>query len=107
MVTTVKADRWEPYLLPYATSEQTYTGVKNVQWAEYLNAFSIHNTGNTIVVFRGDPIPPGASKSIGGNRGEVYTGRLDIMFQLPSPAPPTPINSCVVTQKYYQIEKGR
>ena len=71
-----------------------------------VNGFSLKNTGNTIVIFNREPIQPDESKTIGGNEGEEYIGRLDVTFGaqvLPPPPtpPPPPLNECWITIKYY------
>jgi hypothetical protein len=88
-------------LLPYNTSVQIYTGSKQVVIAPYLNGITVKNEGNTNVIFQGDTLLPGDSKSQGGNTGEVYWARIDITFQVPVPAPAVINNSAVVSQKYY------
>jgi hypothetical protein len=88
-------------LLYYNESDQAYNAPISVPLAKLLNGFTVKNTGNTIAIVNGAPVNPNGSKGTGGNRGEIYMGRLDIAFQLPVPAPPVPINQVVVTQKYY------
>ena len=66
-----------------------------------VNGFTIKNAGNTIVMFNNEPLQPGESQSVGGNEGELYIGRVDIFFMLPTPAPGTPVNSCWITVKFY------
>jgi len=44
---------------------------------------------------QGDPLAANETKSIGGNRGEIYVGRIDLKF---SGAGTTMV---LVTQKYY------
>jgi hypothetical protein len=93
--------------LKYNISTQTYNNVQKVQWDRWLNGFTLHNTGNTILSFNNDPIQPGGSKTVGGNFGEIYGGRIDIQFITPSPAPSTINNAVVITQKFYLIDTGK
>lgn len=94
-------------LLKYNVSTQVYNGSEQIISAPWINAFTIHNTGTTNVINEGDVISPGGSKTVGGNYGEIYDGRIIIMFQTPTPAPPVVTNLCVVIQKFYtNIEKA-
>lgn len=88
-------------ILRYNVSSQTYSNVTDVQWDKYLNGFFIHNTGNTLLIFNNDVLQPGDTKTVGGNYGEIYDGRINLMFRLPTPAPLTPENEVIVTQKFY------
>jgi hypothetical protein len=91
-------------LLKYNTSVKKYSSAYNIQWDQYLNGFEVFNSGTTDLYLNNSLIPPGESKSIGGNYGEVYCGRLDIKFVTPSPAPPTVTNEMEITQKFYIFE---
>lgn len=88
-------------ILKYNTAVQVYTLPVQAPIDPYCNGITIKNSGNTNVIFQGDLLAPGESKFIGGNRAEVYIGRIDLNFALPTPAPVTPQNSCTVTVKYY------
>jgi hypothetical protein len=88
-------------LLRFNTSVQQYTGPQQVVVAENLNGISVKNEGTTNVIFQGDTLLPGDSKSIGGNFGEVYDARIDLWFITPTPAPAVVNNLAVVTQKFY------
>lgn len=99
-------NKWA-FPLRYNQATQIYTSVQQVQWDKYLNGFEIYNSGNTNVYFNNGIIPPGGSKTFGGNFGEIYAGRLDINFRTPSPAPSTIINEVTVTQKFYLIEEDK
>jgi hypothetical protein len=85
----------------YNISTQVYDGTKHVVVERFVNGFSIHNTGTTDLYFNGDRIQPGESKTVGGNAGEVYAGKIDLYYRVPSPAPAIIINMATVTQKYY------
>jgi hypothetical protein len=67
------------------------------------NGFVAKNTGNTLLTIMGEALQPGQSKSIGGNRAELFIGRVDLFFTGASliPAQPVAKNACVVTQKVY------
>lgn len=90
-------------LLYFETTVQTYTRVQKINIPRLCNAVTVKNTGNIICVFDLDPLQPGESKSIGGNRGEVTIGRHDVDFttQGMTVVPPVQNPSCVVTLKYY------
>lgn len=90
--------------LPYNTVTNVYQDPYQIQWARFLNGFLIHNTGNTIVLFNGDQIQPGESKSIGGNYGEIYVGRLSVRFITPTPPPVPVINEVIIDQKFYVFD---
>ncbi len=94
-------DDFKKIALPWDQFTGTYTRPQEVQWQKWLNGFFVHNTGTTIVIFGGDIVLPGASKSFGGNWAELYKGRLDFMFQVPTPPPMTITNEVRITQKYY------
>jgi hypothetical protein len=88
-------------LLGYNTSEGTYTGTKSVVVESPLNGYTVYNGGNTNCWLNGSLIVPGASKSIGGNVGEIFTGNIDLMFSVPAGLTDPPVNSATVTQKWY------
>ena len=89
-------------LLKYRDNEQVYTTADRIIFPPFTNGWTLKNNGNTNVVLNNaETLPPGASKSIGGNYGEIYDGRLDIRFTMPTPAPVTPLNKAVLTFKYY------
>jgi hypothetical protein len=76
-------------------------GMQSVNVDPLCNGFVVKNEGNTLVKIMGETILPNASKSVGGNLGEIFEGKIDLYFALPTPAPATPINLCIVTQKVY------
>lgn len=84
-------------LLQYNISTQVYNGSQDVPTMDFCNGFSVRNVGTNNVIVMGDTLAPNESKSFGGNRGEIFVGRIDIKF------PPSAIltNLCLVTQKYY------
>ncbi len=87
--------------LEYNTNCQPYQIDTIIPQDRFCNGMTFINRGNTIAVIQGDPLNPGESKSIGGNRGEIYKGRIDLNFQLPAIVPPVPANLLIVTQKFY------
>lgn len=90
----------EGYLL-YNTSTLEYTAQRSVVLDKLCNGVTVINKGNTIAMWNGLPLQPNESMTVGGNVGEVFVGRVDISFSLPTPAPPTPVNSAWVIQKFY------
>ena len=88
----------------YNTTTQEYTALRSVNVDKMCNGFSVNNAGTTIVTLNGEPLQPGQSKTVGGNEDEIYVGRIDLAFIVPTPAPSTIINSAWVTQKFYERE---
>jgi hypothetical protein len=88
--------------LRYNISGEAYTGPGSLPLDPLCNGFTIINTGNSTLLWKGDPIAPGNFKAIGGNYGEVFAGRLDVNYQAAVPQPLPRIDSCYVTQKFYQ-----
>lgn len=90
-------------MFKYREVEQLYGEQSRVIYPPYTNGYSLFNNGNTNIILNNtETLVPGASKSVGGNAGELYDGRLDVKFELPTPAPGAPENSAVFTFKYYQ-----
>ena len=81
---------------------QEYTVQRSVVVEKLCNGVTVINKGNTLALWNGLPLNPGESMTIGGNEGEVYVGRVDISFVIPTPAPGTPENSAWVIQKFYE-----
>jgi len=94
--------------LRYNTDTRIYQQAAKVTLDRLTNGVTVKNNGNTVCLFNSDPLLPGESKAVGGNYGEIYTGRLDISFNVIglTPAPVTPVNSAVVTYKFYQPGDG-
>jgi hypothetical protein len=82
-------------LLQYNLSVQIYQVSLEVPVMENCNGFTIRNIGAATVTVMGDPLAAGEVKNIGGNRGEIYVGRLDIKFSGAG------AQAALVTQKYY------
>jgi ABC-type uncharacterized transport system substrate-binding protein len=80
---------------------QQYSTNQIVPVERWVNALSMKNAGTSVLVFMGDPLQPGETKSIGGNSFEIWDEKhMDIQFTNPS-ALPTPVNLAICTQKYY------
>lgn len=89
-------------LLVYNTNTFTFSAGANLPLDPYCNGIIVENLGTSVLVFQGDPIQPGNSKTIGGNYGEIYIGRIDILFQGGG------VNNAFITQKYYMSDaKGK
>jgi len=88
--------------IKYNVSTQVYTAPGDVRLDDWCNGVLIHNTGTINLLANGDLILPGASKTIGGNLGEIFTGPLTIIYQPQTPAPATVINQVTITQKWYK-----
>jgi hypothetical protein len=90
-------------LLYFDTSVLQYAVPAKINLDLLCNAIVVNNTGNIICLIDDEPLQPGDSKTIGGNRGEILTGRHEIGFTtvgmavVPSPI----IQSAFVTQKFY------
>jgi hypothetical protein len=82
-------------LLQYNLSVQIYQVATDVPIMEGCNGFTIRNLGTATAVVMGDPLAAGEVKQVGGNRGEIYVGRLDLKFT------GVGTNAALVTQKYY------
>lgn len=82
-------------LLQYNLSVQIYQVACEIPVMENCNGFTIRNIGTATVVIMGDPLAAGEVKQVGGNRGEIYVGRLDLKFTGAGTF------AALVTQKYY------
>jgi hypothetical protein len=94
--------------LRFNFATQIYYAPGEIPLEPWCNGITIKNNGTTNVLFQGDTLIPGESKTIGGNRKEILKGRVDLGFVVPTPAPTTITNYCTVTQKFYldpQCEK--
>lgn len=94
----------KPKYRKYNTFVNQFTAPQLVVRDPLCNGFSIFNDGNTICRLNDEPIYPFGSKTVGGNEGELYQGKIQISFSLPSPAPMNPNNSVWITQKFYLKE---
>lgn len=82
-------------LLQYNLSVQIYGINCEIPVMENCNGFTVRNIGTATVVIMGDPLAAGEVKQVGGNRGEIYVGRLDLKFTGAG------TQMALVTQKYY------
>lgn len=87
--------------LKYNTYVVSVTRTKSVILDDLCNGYVVRNAGNTILVFRNEPLDPGESKTIGGNFGEVCMDRVDIAFMDQAVQPLPRVNQGFVTQKVY------
>jgi len=87
--------------LEYNFVDNVITEPRLVDFDRRCNGFVVKNTGTTLVRIMGENLSPGESKSIGGNYGEIYVGRLKIDFVTQTPAPAVITNSATVSQKVY------
>ena len=88
-------------LLGYNIFETVITAPGQVNFDNHCNGWVIKNTGTTLVLIMGESLATGESKSIGGNYGEIWIGRLNIAFRTPTPAPSVITNQATLTQKIY------
>jgi hypothetical protein len=86
-------------------STQSYNGNKHITVVRSCNGFTVKNRGNSILVINQDPLDPGESKAFGLNRGEVYTGRIDISFRAQAVQPVPRVDAAFVTQKFYLFKE--
>ena len=85
-------------LLQYNLSVQVYDTALQVPVMENCNGFTVRNVGTANVIVMGDTLAPNESKAIGGNRGEIYVGRIDLKFGNLGGGRTT---LALITQKYY------
>jgi hypothetical protein len=90
----------EKDILYYNTVTHIYGAPQKIDFDIRTNGFVIKNGGNTILIVDDEQLQPGESKSIGGNKGEIFIGRKDISFTVQA-GNLTPTFICVVTVKYY------
>jgi hypothetical protein len=89
------------HFIKFHVYTQQYSSNQLIPVERWVNAVSCKNAGTSVLVFMGDPLQPGETKSIGGNSFEVWDEKhMDIQFTNPT-ALPTPINLAVVTQKFF------
>lgn len=85
----------------YNIINSAFTVNTKVEVDRYCNGFTVVNTGATNMVVNGVPLAPpvapallGESVSFGGNRNEIFYGRIDIGFAGGA-------GNCTVSQKVY------
>jgi hypothetical protein len=81
--------------LYFDTSLQDYSVEQNITLDKACNLLLVKNAGTSVLLFDLDPLQPGESKVIGGNRNEVLVGRHQVSFRGAG------VNLAIVTQKYY------
>lgn len=82
-------------LLSYNVSVMTFTQNSRVDLDPRCNGVTVKNAGTSTANFNGVILAPNESIAIGGNRGELYTGRVDVSFS------GSGTNLINVIQKYY------
>jgi hypothetical protein len=82
-------------LLQYNISVQIYDGSTEIPVMDFCNGFTVRNIGTASLVVNGDVLAMNETKAVGGNRGEIYVGRIDLNFQGAG------TQMALVTQKYY------
>jgi hypothetical protein len=85
-------------LLQYNLSTEVYSVPCQIPVQNFCNGFTVRNVGTATVVIMGDALAPNESKAIGGNRGEIFVGRIDLKFINTGGGRTT---LALVTQKYY------
>jgi hypothetical protein len=93
-------------LLRYNMGVRIFTTAANVPFAQYANGFTVRNSGTTWLLAAGILLKPGESFAIGGNRAEIFEGRIDLKFTTQSPAPATVVNEATITEKFYTNING-
>jgi hypothetical protein len=92
--------------LRFGFESKILTSSSSITLAQYTNGFTVRNTGTTLCYVAGVLLDPGESIAVGGNRAEVFEGRIDIQFKT-QPAPPAVItNEATITQKFYTNING-
>jgi hypothetical protein len=86
-----KKEEW----LFYNTQVQGYSAPIKIEIDRFCNGITVFNAGTTVAVFDDEQLQPGESKSISGNRKEIFVGRKDLSFQGAG------VNLAYVTQKFY------
>jgi len=92
----------------YNIVDTTFAGNAKVEVDRLCNGFTVVNTGATNMIVNGVPLAPpvapqllGESATFGGNRNEIFYGRIDISFTGGA-------GRCVVSQKVYiDFEQGK
>lgn len=87
--------------LYYNTVVLAYATAQKIDLDNRCNGITVKNAGTTQVIIDDEILQPGESKAIGGNLGEIFIGRKDIYFQVPTPAPAVITNLAYVTVKFY------
>lgn len=67
-------------LLTYNVSVKIFTQNGRVDLDKLCNGVTVKNAGTSMANFNGVILSPGESIAIGGNRGELFDGRVDVFF---------------------------
>lgn len=74
-------------ILYYNAFPKQVTNAGSIKVEKYCNGYDAVNIGATVVTVNGIPLNPpaagevlGDSTSFGGNKGEIYIGRIDVQF---------------------------
>lgn len=85
----------------YNIINSTYAENAKVEVDRFCNGFTVVNTGATAMTVNGVPLAApvapqllGESVSFGGNRNEIFYGRIDVAFT-------GGVGRCIVSQKVY------
>jgi hypothetical protein len=82
-------------LLQYNLSIQVYSVTCEIPVMDNCNGFTVRNIGTATAILMGDALSTNEVKAVGGNRGEIYVGRIDLKFTGAG------TRQVLVTQKYY------
>lgn len=90
-------------ILQYNIQGASYSQNVEIPVEKNLNSFTVINEGDGVAFINGIELKPypapaltGEGITIGGNNGEVYTGRIEIKFAAGQAAP-----KVIVIKKYY------
>jgi hypothetical protein len=86
--------------LCYDYSTQDIIRSQRLNISETCNGWTVKNAGTSVVEVKGDPLQPGESKSVGGNYGEIFVGRVDLLFTGAG------TNLAIYTEKFYVAGKN-
>lgn len=89
-------------LLAYNLSPMTYYRNQKVEVDSRCNGFTVVNVGTSNMIANGIPLAPpvapalqGEAAQFGGNRNEIFIGRIEISFDGNA-------GECIVIQKIYE-----
>lgn len=91
-------------ILLYNCIATTVRNPQSLRVEKFCNGWDVVNTGTVVATVNGIPLNPpaagevlGDSASYGGNKGEIYVGRIDVAFAGAG-------GQVIVTQKIYVID---
>jgi hypothetical protein len=87
--------------LYYDTSTLLYAVPAKINLNIKSNGIVVKNGGNSLLIIDGESLIPNESKSFGGNRKEIFTGRHEISFQPQAVQPVPRVDLAVITEKFY------